>query len=278
MLEYQTKKLNEHITQIIDPTEVACFLVEGSERAILIDTGIGLKGLKETVERLTDKPYIVLLTHGHGDHAGGCSVFDTVYMNQSDRDLVGEHGMGMRIGYTQGAFAGMAAAGGPERTVSESDFVSEPAGDKEFLPLEDGQIFDLGGIHVEVIAVPGHTRGSVCMLFPEERAILFGDACNTNTLVGGEESTTISTYRESLMHLKTFEERYDTVYYSHGPVIGPTALDDNIELCEQILAGTDDHVPEQGFMGPGFLGAKRVGYERMDGKYGNIFYTERTAR
>ena len=41
------------------------FLFVGTERALLLDTGIGIGDLKGLVEGITDKPYDVVLTHGH---------------------------------------------------------------------------------------------------------------------------------------------------------------------------------------------------------------------
>lgn len=273
MYEYKINPLSEHITQLIDPTGVFCFLVQGTEKAVLIDTGIGIKGLKETVEGLTKLPLEVILTHGHGDHAGGAADFEKVYIHSADKGLLKEHGMEMRMGYAAMAMQGV--------ELTEADFVPVPAVDKEFMELQDGQLFDLGGITLEIVAVPGHTKGSCCVLFREERSILFGDACNANTLVLGEESTTIGAYQKSLEYLKSFKERFDTVYYSHGPAAeGPgCSLEDNMELCDRILAGTDDAVPCE-FMGrPAFRAAADDGnFARVDGKYGNIVYSEITKK
>ena len=43
------------------------FLLVGTERALLIDTGIGVGDLKAAVEKITDKPVTVVITHGHGE-------------------------------------------------------------------------------------------------------------------------------------------------------------------------------------------------------------------
>ena len=332
MWKFQDNKLSEHVTQITDPTGVSCFLVTGGERAMLIDTCVGFVGLRKKVEELTSLPYEVLLTHGHGDHAGGAAEFmtacggqddapgtcaHTVYLHPADLPLLGVHGLELRIDYAAGML-------GPAVKLAETDFVPEP--EPGFAELSDGQVFDLGGITLEIIHVPGHTKGSCCVLMREKRMILYGDACNGNTLVMDQASTGISTYRESLLRLKAFDDAYDTVCYSHGPAIGPRrSLDDNIELCGRILAGTDDAVPCE-FMGRaairaaatkgdlllrpelrtccaaagehdsgGSLGfAERIcmpelqdtgheessilQFERVDGKYGNIVYSELTKR
>lgn len=52
------------------------YLVEGKEKAAVIDTGAGFGNLKHVIETLTDLPYVVLNTHGHVDHAGGNHAFE----------------------------------------------------------------------------------------------------------------------------------------------------------------------------------------------------------
>ena len=70
---FTSEKISDHVTRITNPSVVYSYLVEGDERAVLLDTGCGLGDLKAYVESLTDKPYEVVLTHGHVDHAGGAS-------------------------------------------------------------------------------------------------------------------------------------------------------------------------------------------------------------
>ena len=52
-----------------------CYLIEGEERAVLIDNGMGQGNLRHVIDYLTDKPYIILNTHGHIDHIGGNDEF-----------------------------------------------------------------------------------------------------------------------------------------------------------------------------------------------------------
>lgn len=268
--EFVHKQLSARVTQITEVSGVSAFLVTGTKAAALLDTCSGLKGLKETAEKLTTLPLTVILTHGHGDHAGSAADFGTVYLHPADRELLKRHDLAKRMDYVKAMLG--------EDELSEEDFVPDAVG--PFEELKDGQIFDLGGIHLEIIHVPGHTKGSCCVLLREEAAILYGDACNANTLVMDEASTDISSYRKSLEHLKTFDEQYDTVFYSHGPAIGPrNSLDDNIELCGRILAGTDDAVSCE-FMGRKAIRAAAVKehFKRIDGKYGNIVYSELTRK
>lgn len=61
------------------------YLVEGSERAALIDAGTRIPDLDKIVAKITSKPVMLLLTHGHGDHVGGAGPFPEVYICEADR-------------------------------------------------------------------------------------------------------------------------------------------------------------------------------------------------
>ena len=69
MQYFKSLKVTDSITQIEDLCGTKMYLVEGSERAVLIDTGIGLGNICKYVRKLTSKPLTVLITHGHVDHA-----------------------------------------------------------------------------------------------------------------------------------------------------------------------------------------------------------------
>ncbi|MBQ1509238.1 MAG: MBL fold metallo-hydrolase, partial [Erysipelotrichaceae bacterium] len=173
---YQRETISDHITRITLPGDVFAYLAEGRDRAALIDTGFGIGSLKAYVEEvLQGKPYIVLLTHGHLDHAGGASEFEEVYMDPADLELARKH---------------------TEKQIRK-DFLKQEVRDEDlaepkkdgYLPLSDGQVFDLGGETLKIVSLHGHTRGSVGVLFEKERILLAGDACCSFTLLFGEEDS-----------------------------------------------------------------------------------------
>ncbi|MFR2691607.1 MAG: MBL fold metallo-hydrolase [Enterocloster bolteae] len=59
-------------------------LVVGKEKALVFDTGSGTDDIHGMVRKLTGLPLVVINSHGHFDHIGGNSQFDTVYMHQDD--------------------------------------------------------------------------------------------------------------------------------------------------------------------------------------------------
>lgn len=159
MVDYFRKeKVNEKITAIRSRSGEIMYLVEGSEKAVLIDTCLGIRGLRSYVEALTDKPVTVILTHGHVDHAMGAPEFDKVYMNSADNDLYARHSaLEARKGYIE------ANIGGFEEWLSDDNsFVAPKTAD--YYELKDKMVFSLGGISIEVYELPGHTLGTMAAL------------------------------------------------------------------------------------------------------------------
>lgn len=266
-MEYFTsRKLSSKVTAITDLSKVHMFLIEGNNRAAVIDTGTGFRNLNKYIETLTSLPYDVICTHGHMDHSGGSGMFDKVYLSQEDWELEKRHcTLENKIEYTR------MVLGEDFNGLDDNDFA--PWGTSDFLPLQDGQTFDLGGVTIEAVMVPGHTQGMTCVLFREERTMLFGDACNTAVFLFDKDASSVEGYKKSLLRLKSRENEYDKIYLSHGTIEQPkTILDDCIDVCDEIINGTDDKVNFE-FMGGSYIMAKEgTSSGRVDGKLGNIIY------
>jgi glyoxylase-like metal-dependent hydrolase (beta-lactamase superfamily II) len=161
------------------------WLVRGSDRALLVDTGTGLGPLRATVEAVADRPVAAFATVGYYDHAGGLYQFEARIAhrleadriaNPSPKRVVSERYMNRRAfkaltaGFDPGAYAMKAAK--PTRLV------------------EDGDLIDLGDRTLEVVHFPGVTAGA-SGLFERQTGILFtGEALSYNAghLYDGEPS------------------------------------------------------------------------------------------
>ncbi len=265
---FKTEKLTEHITRVWMPGSVFSYLVTGSERAAVIDTGFGAGPFRRFVEEQLDgMPYDLLLTHGHFDHAGGASEFEKVWMHPADLAVAAEH--------TRKELRKRSLLRALPQ-LEDGDLAEPKAGGYE--PLGYGQVFDLGGETLEIVCLGGHTPGSVGVLFREERILLAGDACCSATLLfGGDGSLSIREYRENL--IRTWEKYgadFDEVLYSHPHNYGgPEVIPQMIGLLEEILAGKDDRIPRESPFGGVSYTAKATGRDgrRADGKIANLSYT-----
>ena len=269
---FTAQRLPNGVTEITDLSGVHCFLVEGQDKALLIDTMTGLRGLPAFVATLTDLPVEVALTHGHMDHAGGVFEFGRCYIHPADIPMLDGRTLPARVGYVRGQLP-------PGEAPEASAFV--PDGPVEFVPLKAGDKLDLGGRALEVLHVPGHTRGSLCYLDTASGDFFAGDACNNNTLLMMDVSATIEEYLGALLALKERQGDIRRFYLFHGPSLqDKSCIDDNIQCCRDILAGTDDCVPVDFLGRPGYLAKERTPgtFSRKDGRFGNIVYNPQQVR
>ena len=273
MVRFKSEKVSDVVTRIRGTADEQMYLVEGRERAALIDTGTGVGDLREYMGSLTKLPVIVLVTHGHGDHALGAPQFDEVYMSHLDEkayharctpDLRKEF---LKL-YAKSVY----------EEIEEEDYIPIPSLET-FKDLKDKTVFDLGGITLETVSCGGHTPGCMMILIPEKQTLITGDACNYFTMLQGETCTGLSTYEQNLKAAnERTKGRYNKVYLSHGNITAPVSLiDEVLEVCREIKEGGDDKIPF-GHLGTNGLVAKAYGkntvssYARLDGKCGNVVY------
>ena len=181
------------------------YLIEGEDKAVLLDAGTSIPKLDKIVKRITKKPVSLLLTHGHGDHVGAAGCFDELWMNTADQGMLRNY----------------------KGTVHH---------------IENGQRFDLGGRVLEAFYTPGHTSGSVTFLEVGTDKGYSGDAYgSTNLLVNTDLSVILNTCEESLEYYK--ENGYKYFYPGHywGDNLETIERIEEIkQITEDVLAGKVD--------------------------------------
>lgn len=268
--------IDKDIIRIIGIGNELCYLIIGRNKAALVDTGAGIGNIREYVEALTNLPIIVILTHAHIDHSAGSFYFSQVYLTPEDAKLLDLEFNSNQCNEMKNTLVQFVRAA--NRQIGEIDIedIVTPYR-RKFELLSDGDVFDLGNISLEVLACPGHTKGSVMLFIKELRIIIFGDACCPITWVHLKESTSVADYRNSLLRIKAREADYDRVLLSHSPRnTEKEILNEIIHVCEDVMGGNSDKIP---FEFNGFYQsyiAKRVDDKdyniRADGGIGNIIY------
>ena len=255
-----------------DHSYALCYLVEGRDYALLIDSILGFGNLKAFCQTLTEKPVILVNTHAHSDHFGGNFFFDMCYMHHRDigffQDSIG------KVKKQQLAELAKSMASDQYRDQIEPDEHFTDWNPMKVCPLYDGDVFDLGDRRIEVVEVGGHTAGSVVLIDPLTRIAYSGDACNGNTLLEFDNSLPIVSYMKALLRLKAHQDRFDRMYGGHE-IFNATIVDEAIETVARVVAGTDDKCQRIGMDGkPVLYAAEKVrdGYERADGKHFNMSY------
>lgn len=222
---------------------VNTYLLEGENTAMLIDGGIGIGNLAEDVKKLTEKPVIFVATHGDGDHIAAAGYYREAYMHPLDKERCTAFPVGRQM--AEYCIRSRGPIRNPETPVETllSLILQEPAPPlPEFLPMEDGFVFDLGSRPVEVIHTPGHSDGSCCLLDKQTRLLFCGDACNDRLLIGNANRD------EGLRQaLATFEKmwarqsEFDFLCQGHDALdkSDKSFLSDYIEAIQALLAGAE---------------------------------------
>ena len=223
--------VNDHVWLMDDHGAATWYVVAGKEKAMVIDTSIGLTNVRQEAEKLTGLPLLCVNTHGHGDHMGGNWSFDTAYMNLKDLP-VAEESMN-------------------EPEVKEG---MERLGLRypPFQHIEDGMVFDLGGLRIEAIYLPGHTAGEIVLLDRQDRLLFSGDGILEHLWLQLEESLPVKTQIQSMERLLPIRDQFDTILHGHCQKPAGTELFDTLlQALRDLDAGDTAHdidYPWHGFV------------------------------
>jgi glyoxylase-like metal-dependent hydrolase (beta-lactamase superfamily II) len=187
----------------VGPLQCNCSIIgdEQTHEAMVIDPGDQIEGILEILrqEKLTLKQ--IVITHAHIDHVGGAMKLKAatgapILMNQSDYAL-------LKMLDMQAAWVGMRPPGDVQ--------VDETVG--------QGRVLKIGEISSNVIHTPGHTEGSICLYFPEEKKLIAGDtlfagSIGRTDLPGGSMDKIMRSLHTQVLALPDETE----VVPGHGPV------------------------------------------------------------
>ncbi|MCX5702409.1 MAG: MBL fold metallo-hydrolase [Candidatus Omnitrophica bacterium] len=187
-------------TLCLGSMQVNCYVLasEAGGQAIIIDPGAEEDKIKRILMRHKLKPAFIINTHGHIDHIGCDDEFGVpVYVHRQDAPMLKDPGVNL------------------------SAFLISPFSVKSKInPLEDKEKIELGKISLEVIHIPGHTPGGICLLMhkPSNKILFTGDSLffqgiGRTDFPGADEGILIESIKEKLFKLSD-----DTVIYpGHGP-------------------------------------------------------------
>ena len=253
---FKTTLVGEAIWSIDGPANDLMYLITGAKKALLIDTGMGIGDLAGLVKSLTSLPLTVVNTHGHPDHAGGNSNFDEVWMTAEDEAM-------MRRMTTLEYRTDDVKAFHGETSPQAKRFLEAlvPARPWKLRVLQPGQVFDLGGRQFEVLALPGHTPGSICLLNTGERLLFCGDSMvATPVWLYLEQSMPLKVYRDALIRINAKITDNYAIFPNHQPTpLGRDTLLDLIVCVEEVLAKPGIGEPTKTFAGEGLLWAHGKG-------------------
>lgn len=168
------------------------YLVVGEE-AVLIDSGFEDRDAARTrieyIEGLAPlKLAYIIVTHPHPDHIGGCRAIKKATSAQ----IVMHY---------------LAAAQARREYRVTGDIL-----------VEDGDVLDIGGIHLEIIYTPGHSPASICVYVRERKILFTGDhILGIGTTVVDAPDGDMTQYIDSLKKLLKYD--ISLICPGHGPPI-----------------------------------------------------------
>ena len=168
------------------------YLLEGSERSLLIDTGLGICDISVPVSALTRKHVTAALTHVHWDHIGGLRHYSDFCAHAAELSWLAGGFPLPAAAVREMLTRGCALPEGFDADKYEL-FQGSPA-----RLLGDGDVIDLGGRRIEAVHTPGHSPGHLCY-YERERGYLFtGDLVYEGTLYASYPSTDPEAYLASV--------------------------------------------------------------------------------
>ena len=160
-----------------------------------------LKGVRAFASALAGTDVTLLLSHADPDHVGALGEFDSFLMHPCEKENL------------------------------------RPA--REFVPVTDGQIIELGGRTLEIIHVPGHTPGSIMVLDVTNRLLFSGDSVQDERIFLFGPARNINVFPDSLRRIEACSDRFDLIYPSHGTMPLKSGI------IGKIISGTEDVISEK---------------------------------
>ncbi|MBE5781501.1 MAG: MBL fold metallo-hydrolase [Clostridiales bacterium] len=236
-------KLSDRVYKITEVNSIHRYVLLGDEKALLVDTGYGFVDVTPLIREITDLPLMVVNTHGHSDHSFGNYFFKEAYIHPDDIPSVwADHRPEKKIPIIE--YRTRKNPTLPEEADLDA-FLNRSMDHVKLIPLNEGDVLDLGGVTLNVIHIPGHSKGSVALYSPELKIMFGGDSVNSHPIwyVNSTGSLPISTFLRSLEKLKGLNLEIEAIYPGHGNSPLGVEVMNNLIACIHDLAERDEGDP-----------------------------------
>lgn len=213
--------------------DVKSYLVVGSDLAMLVDTGMGIANIRDVVEQITDRPVLVVNSHGHLDHIGDNWRFHRRWSHPLEVDAI-EAGVGndrMRQYLAPESFNRPP----PEMLDTRSFHIPGTTVERT---IDEGDVVDLGSRRFHVLHTPGHSSGGLSLFEPETGILIAGDAVYEGPLFAHHDGGSAAEYRATLQRLQALAPELSVVYPSHNRYpLDPSFITEIHLAMEEICTG-----------------------------------------
>lgn len=255
---FHVEALAPGVWQLTEPGHVCSWLVAGSRRAALIDTGCGIAPIRPVVESLTSLPVTVVNTHHHFDHVGGNAEFDAIAIHSlgapglrtaPSAELLHayrDHAVRMQAAYAAYAssdarYFHLLRAADQVRPLPPSVLRGSwrIAASEATEVLAEGDVVDLGNRGLRVLHTPGHSPDCISLELIGERFLFGGDTVNTGPVYAQLPGSDPRQLAGSLERLADSAGEWDRVLCSHfmRTEVHPGHLAEQVAGFAALLAG-----------------------------------------
>ncbi|HEX3824823.1 MAG TPA: MBL fold metallo-hydrolase [Mycobacteriales bacterium] len=232
---FAVQRLREGVYLIGEPMHVNSYLIVGSERAILLDTGMGISDIRSAVDQITPLPVLVVNSHYHFDHVGGNHLFDDIAIHEQGAERLQIGPPPFWIPRYLAMVEELLAKYSVFRDIDQDWFqVIAPEMQMRPLPsgfdgstwrtitsvptklLRDGDELDLGGRVLKVLHTPGHTPDCICLFDAQSRLLFTGDTIDTGPIYAQFEDSNVDEFVASTEKLMAYSDMVDVLLSAHG--------------------------------------------------------------
>lgn len=224
------------ITEPFNYQEVISYLIIGSDKAVLFDTGNGFASILKVVEELTILPIIVINSHAHYDHIGGNFEFQNILAFKNEYTLHWSKS-GWSHDLIKNEVRSDALCLHKLPGIDTSQHHIKPFKISTF--IEDGDIIDIGDRKLEIISVPGHTPDAMALLDRDNGYLWTGDTYYEAAIWLYFDGTDLAAFQKSIHKLSSYSPILTRVFPAHNTAI---AEPDHLRLAasafDDILNGS----------------------------------------
>lgn len=202
--------------------KIHCYLVIGSDRAVLIDTGLGISNIRNVVDRLTTLPVLVITTHVHWDHIGGHNFFSDIAVHKAETKWISNK-FPLSLPVVKSNLL-KESCDFPRNFDIEKYRIFQG---KPTKILEDGNLINLGNRELSVLHTPGHSPGHICLYEIEREYLFSGDLIYMGCLDAFYPSTNPVDFMKSVNKISSLNIR--KVFPAHYSLDIPVKLVNEVD-------------------------------------------------
>ena len=197
------RKLADGVTRIWEPElnpGLRCniWFVEGRERNLLVDSGLGVRSLREELTFLGEKPVLCLASHSHFDHSGGLHEFEERLCHPAEAEILAAPTRANTLIENFVELVQFTALPSADFDVERYNILPAPV----TRPVDEADVIDLGDRHFSVMHLPGHSPGSIALWEAASGLLFSGDILYDGELYDFLHHSSIPDYLESLARLR----------------------------------------------------------------------------